>query len=102
MKIEAARRCCTLRGANNYAAIAEGYHQCSGGWCILSLFPLEQVWIDNKLVINNEGDVKVVPISDNCVALAKGLHPIEVRLPSQYRWWLAFLVEQPQPRNAQG
>ena len=37
----------------------------------------DQVWIDNKLVIDNSGEVKGVSHRDNCVALAKGLHPVK-------------------------
>ena len=75
----------TLRGANNYAAIAEGYINIpeDGVYYLSSRF--EQVWIDNKLVINNEGDVKASTLNDSSLALAKGLH-----WPS---WWSKTSIE---------
>lgn len=88
----------TLRGANNYAAIAEGYINISedGVYYLSSRF--EQVWIDNKLVINNEGDVKASTLNDSSVALAKGLHPIRIVFLSNIvggwpSWWSKTSVE---------
>lgn len=82
----------TLRGANNYAAIAEGYINIpeDGVYYLSSRF--EQVWIDNKLVINNEGDVKASTLNDSSLALAKGLHPIRIVFLSNIvggwpSWW---------------
>ena len=37
----------------------------------------DQVWIDSKLLIDNSSEVKSISHRDNCVALAKGLHPIK-------------------------
>ena len=78
IKIKQIDDAATLRGANNYAAIAEGYINIpeDGVYYLSSRF--EQVWIDNKLVINNEGDVKASTTNDSSVALAKGLHPIKI------------------------
>lgn len=88
----------TLRGANNYAAIAEGYINIpeDGVYYLSSRF--EQVWIDNKLVINNEGDVKASTLNDSSVALAKGLHPIRIVFLSNIvggwpSWWSKTSVE---------
>ena len=44
-----------MRGANNYAAIAEGYINIPEDGVYYLSSRMEQVWIDNKLVINNEG-----------------------------------------------
>lgn len=88
----------TLRGANNYAAIAEGYINIpeDGVYYLSSRF--EQVWIDNKLVINNEGDVKASTLNDSSLALAKGLHPIRIVFLSNIvggwpSWWSKTSVE---------
>ena len=88
----------TLRGANNYAAIAEGYINIpeDGVYYLSSRF--EQVWIDNKLVINNEGDVKASTLNDSSVALAKGLHPIRIVFLSNIvggwpSWWSKTSIE---------
>ena len=88
----------TLRGANNYAAIVEGYINIpeDGVYYLSSRF--EQVWIDNKLVINNEGDVKASTLNDSSVALAKGLHPIRIVFLSNIvggwpSWWSKTSVE---------
>lgn len=88
----------TLRGANNYAAIAEGYINIpeDGVYYLSSRF--EQVWIDNKLVINNEGDVKASTLNDSSVALAKGLHPIKIVFFSNIvggwpSWWSKTSIE---------
>ena len=88
----------TLRGANNYAAIAEGYINIpeDGVYYLSSRF--EQVWIDNKLVINNEGDVKASTLNDSSLALAKGLHPIRIVFLSNIvggwpSWWSKTSIE---------
>ena len=99
MKVSQPDDAATLRGANNYAAIAEGYINIPEDGVYYLSSRMEQVWIDNKLVINNEGAVKAGTNSDNSVALAKGLHPVKF---VQYRRWLAIMVEQPYSRNAQG
>ncbi len=67
MKLKQADDARTLRGENGYAAIAEGYVNGAGGWCILRFFPcLEQVWIDSKLLIDNSSEVKSISHRDNC------------------------------------
>lgn len=98
IKIKQEDDAATLRGANNYAAIAEGYINIpeDGVYYLSSRF--EQVWIDNKLVINNEGDVKASTLNDSSVALAKGLHPIRIVFLSNIvggwpSWWSKTSVE---------
>lgn len=78
MKIQQKDDAATLRGANNYAAIAEGYINIPEDGVYYLSSRLEQVWIDNKLMISNEGDVKAGTNHDTSVALAKGLHPFKV------------------------
>ena len=98
IKIKQVDDAATLRGANNYAAIAEGYINIpeDGVYYLSSRF--EQVWIDNKLVINNEGDVKAGTTNDSSVALAKGLHPIKIVFLSNIvggwpSWWSKTSIE---------
>ena len=98
IKIKQIDDAATLRGANNYAAIAEGYINIpeDGVYYLSSRF--EQVWIDNKLVINNEGDVKAGTTNDSSVALAKGLHPIKIVFLSNIvggwpSWWSKPSIE---------
>lgn len=55
MKIQQKDDAATLRGANNYAAIAEGYINIPEDGVYYLSSRLEQVWIDNKLMISNEG-----------------------------------------------
>ena len=38
----------------------------------------DEVWIDGKLLISNEGEVKRFSRNDKSVALAKGLHELKV------------------------
>ena len=68
----------SMRGVNQYAAIATGYVDIpeDGVYYISSIN--EEVWIDGKLLINNSGEVKRFPRTDTSVALAKGLHEIKV------------------------
>lgn len=98
IKIKQEDDAATLRGANNYAAIAKGYINIpeDGVYYLSSRF--EQVWIDNKLVINNEGDVKASTLNDSSVALAKGLHPIRIVFLSNIvggwpSWWSKTSIE---------
>lgn len=77
VKIKQADDARTLRGENCYAAIAEGYINVPEDGVYYVSSRTDQVWIDNKLVIDNSGEVKGVSHRDNCVALAKGLHPVK-------------------------
>lgn len=52
---------------------------------------VDQFWLDDKLLISNEGEVKRYSRADKSVALAKGLHPIKiVRLSSTVGGWPAM------------
>ena len=78
MKIKQPDDAATLRGLNNYAAIAEGYVYIPEDGVYYLSSRLDQVWLDNKLLIDNGSDVKASTTHDTSVALAKGLHPIKV------------------------
>ena len=98
MKIQQKDDAATLRGANNYAAIAEGYINIPEDGVYYLSSRLEQVWIDNKLMISNEGDVKAGTNHDTSVALAKGLHPFKVGFLSNIvggwpSWWSSLGIE---------
>ena len=48
----------------------------------------DQIWIDDELVVNNDGFVKRFSQNDGSMALAKGLHKIKViYLNNVYRGW---------------
>ena len=78
MKIKQEEDAATLRGHNNYAAIAEGYINIPEDGVYYLSSRLDQLWIDNQLVISNEGDVKATSSHDTSLALAKGLHPVKM------------------------
>ncbi len=77
MKLKQADDARTLRGENGYAAIAEGYVMVPEDGVYYVSSRADQVWIDSKLLIDNSSEVKSISHRDNCVALAKGLHPIK-------------------------
>ncbi|MDR0393525.1 MAG: family 20 glycosylhydrolase [Tannerella sp.] len=67
----------SMRGVRQYAAMATGYVDIREDGVYYVSSELEEVWIDGKLLINNEGEVKRFSRSDRSVALAKGLHEIK-------------------------
>lgn len=77
MKIKQVDDAANLQGDNAYAAVAEGYVDVPEDGVYYISSRTDQVWIDSKLVINNDGEVKTNPRHDNCLALAKGLHPVK-------------------------
>ena len=92
MKIKQEEDAATLRGHNNYAAIAEGYINIPDDGVYYLSSRLDQLWIDNQLVISNEGDVKATSSHDTSLALAKGLHPVKMVFLSNIiggwpGWW---------------
>ena len=96
MKIKQEEDAATLRGANNYAAIAEGYIYVPEDGVYYLCSRLDQLWIDNQLVISNEGEVKAVSSRDT--SLAKGLHPVKMVFLSNIiggwpGWWSDLSVE---------
>ncbi|MDR1116186.1 MAG: family 20 glycosylhydrolase [Tannerella sp.] len=67
----------SMRGVNQYAAIASGYVDIPEDGVYYFSSEMEEVWIDGKLLVNNEGEVKRFSRSDRSVALAKGLHGLK-------------------------
>ncbi|MDR0349797.1 MAG: family 20 glycosylhydrolase [Tannerella sp.] len=67
----------SMRGVKQYAAIASGYVDIPEDGVFFFSSDLEEVWIDGKLLISNEGETKRFSRHDKSVALAKGLHEIK-------------------------
>jgi len=98
MKISQPDDAATLRGANNYAAIAEGYINVPEDGVYYLSSRAEEVWLDNKLAIDNGGEVKANTNHDTSVALAKGLHPVKFVYLSNIvggwpSWWSSLSLE---------
>ncbi|MDR1221373.1 MAG: family 20 glycosylhydrolase [Tannerella sp.] len=67
----------SMRGVGQYAAVASGYVDIPEDGVYFISSDLEEVWIDGKLLINNEGEVKRFSRNDRSVALAGGLHELK-------------------------
>ena len=67
----------SMRGVKQYAAIASGYIDIPEDGIYFFSSDLEEVWIDGKLLISNEGETKRFSRNDKSVALAKGMHEIK-------------------------
>lgn len=98
LKIKQEEDAATLRGYNNYAAIAEGYINIPEDGVYYLSSRLDQLWIDNQLVISNESEVKATSSHDTSLALAKGLHPIKMVFLSNIvggwpGWWTNLSLE---------
>ena len=98
MKIKQEEDAATLRGYNNYAAIAEGYINIPEDGVYYLSSRLDQLWIDNQLVISNESEVKATSSHDTSLALAKGLHPVKMVFLSNIvggwpGWWTHLSLE---------
>ena len=61
-----------------YGAIAEGYVDIPEDGVYFFSSNNNQVWIDGKLLISNDGEVRRFSRNDTSVALAKGLHDFKV------------------------
>lgn len=68
----------SIRDFKPYAAIATGYIEIPEDGVYYFSSDNEEVWINNKLLINNRGEVKRFSRNDRSVALAKGLHEIKI------------------------
>ena len=68
----------SMRGVEQYGAIATGYVEIPEDGVYYFSSNNDEVWIDGKCLINNEGEVKRFPRTDASMALAKGLHEIKV------------------------
>ena len=60
----------SMRGVNQYAAVAAGYVNIPEDGVYFISSDLEEVWIDGKLLVNNGGEVKRFSRHDSSVALA--------------------------------
>lgn len=67
----------SMRGVNQYAAIASGYVEIPEDGVYYFSSDLEEVWVDGNMLISNEGETKRFSRHDKSVALAKGLHEIQ-------------------------
>ena len=67
----------SMRGVNQYAAVASGYVEIPEDGIYYFSSDLEEVWINGTLLISNEGKTKRFSNNDKSVALAKGLHEIK-------------------------
>lgn len=68
----------SMRGVEQYAAIATGYIDIPEESVYFFSSELEEVWIDGQRIINNGGEVKKHSRKDSSMALGKGLHEIRV------------------------
>lgn len=68
----------SMRGVKQYAAVANGYVNIPEDGVYYISSDNEEVWIDGKLLVDNGGEVKRFSRHDSSVALAKGLHEINV------------------------
>ena len=67
----------SMRGVNQYAAIATGYVDIPEDGVYYFSSELEEVWINGRLLVNNKGEVKRFSRKDHSVALSKGLHELK-------------------------
>ena len=67
-----------MRGVKYYGAIATGYLNIEEDGVYYFSSNYDEVWVDGKLLINNDGEVKRFSRHDSSAALAKGLHEIKV------------------------
>lgn len=68
----------SMRGVNQYAAVASGYVEIPEDGVYYISSDLEEVWIDGKRMIDNGGEVKRFSRHDTSAALAKGKHELKV------------------------
>jgi hexosaminidase len=67
-----------MRGVEQYAAVAEGYVRIDATDVYYISSNNDEVWIDGKLVIDNNGEVKRYSRRDNCLVLEEGLHAVKI------------------------
>jgi len=67
----------SMRDVKQYAAIATGYVDIPEDGVYYFSSELEEVWIDDKILINNNLEVKRFSRNDKSVALSKGLHELK-------------------------
>lgn len=67
-----------MRSVEQYAAIAEGYVQIDSTDVYYISSNNNEVWIDGRLVIDNNDEVKRNSRRDNCLVLEGGLHEVRI------------------------
>lgn len=67
-----------MRGVEQYAAIAEGYVRIDATDVYYISSNNNEVWIDGRLVIDNNNEVKRYSRRDNCLVLEAGLHQVKI------------------------
>lgn len=67
----------SMRGVNQYAAVATGYINIPEDGVYYISSDLEEVWLDGNKLIDNGGEVKRFSRHDTSIALAKGLHEVK-------------------------
>jgi hexosaminidase len=68
----------SIRDLHPYAAVATGYVNIPSDGVYFFSSDNEEVWLDDKLLISNAGEVKRFSHHDTSIALAAGLHAIKV------------------------
>ncbi|WP_373727208.1 family 20 glycosylhydrolase [Bacteroides heparinolyticus] len=63
----------SMRSVKQYAAVGTGFLKIPADGVYFLSSDLEEVWLDDKLLINNSGEVKRHSRKDTSIALAKGL-----------------------------
>lgn len=98
LKIKQKDDAAILRGANAYAATAEGYLYVPEDGVYYISSRLNQVWLNNKLLIDNGDEVKASTNHDTSIALSKGMHPVKVVFIANIiggwpSWWSNLSIE---------
>ena len=67
-----------MRNVEQYAAVAEGYVRIDSTDVYYISSNNDEVWIDGRLVIDNNDEVKRYSRRDNCLVLEGGLHEVKI------------------------
>ncbi|WP_373798330.1 PA14 domain-containing protein, partial [Bacteroides heparinolyticus] len=67
----------SMRSVKQYAAVGTGFLKIRADGVYFLSSDLEEVWLDDKLLIYNSGEVKRHSRKDTSIALAKGLHKLK-------------------------
>ena len=67
-----------MRNVEQYAAVAEGYFRIDSTDVYYISSNNDEVWIDGRLVIDNNDEVKRNSRRDNCLVLEAGLHQVKI------------------------
>lgn len=74
--------------SSQYAAIAQGYVNIPDNSVYFLSSNYEKVWIDGKLIICNDGEVKLNSRNDSSIALEKGFHELKIEFTNNnYGFW---------------